>query len=317
MGSQPWVQHVAVVGTGVVGASWAVYFLSQGLNVAATDPSARGEESLYAMLDRVWPELEAAGVQPGASKARLTFSRDLASALSMAEWVQESGPERAESKRELFAEMDRLTAPNVILATSSSGLPMSEIQLACEHPDRCVTGHPFNPPHLIPAVEVVGGGLTSASTLSSAMHFYRQIGMRPVHLKKEVKGHVANRLQAALWKECVSLLAHDVIAVEDLDELVNWGVGLRWAVMGPAMLFHLGGGQGGMTHFLEHLGPSMTAWWEDLGSPEMTEDVKKKIVDGVRHEARARSIKDLETLRDRMLSAILKTKADLRRDGAI
>ncbi len=245
------------------------------------------------------------GLAPGASLDRLSFTSDLSEALQGAEWVQESGPERIDVKRKLFAEMDRLTPANVILSTSSSGLFMSEIQANCEHPQRCLTGHPFNPPHIIPAVEVVGGRLTGEEAIARAISFMRQIGKRPIRLHKEVKGHVANRLQAALWRECVSLVSTGVISVSDVDELICSSLGPRWAVMGPNLLFHLGGGEGGLNHFLEHLGTPFSTWWNDLGKPELTPEIKALLVAGVLEEVEGSSIEELEARRDRMLTAVL------------
>lgn len=299
------IQRVAVVGTGVIGASWAAYFLSQGLDVAATDPTPKGKETLFGMLERVWPDLAGVGLAPGASLDRLAFTSDLAEALQGAEWVQESGPERIDVKRNLFVEMDRLTPAHVILSTSSSGLFMSEIQADCENPQRCLTAHPFNPPHLIPAVEVVGGRLTGEEAIARAMSFINQIGKRPIRLHKEVNGHVANRLQAALWRECVSLVSTGVISVSDVDELICSGLGPRWAVMGPNLLFHLGGGEGGLDHFLEHLGKPFSTWWNDLGTPELTPEIKAMLVAGVKEEIQGSSIGELEARRDRMLTAVL------------
>ncbi len=299
------VKRVAVVGTGVIGASWAAYFLAQGLDVAATDPTPKGKETLYNILDRVWPELVTVGLAPGASRDRLIFTSNLAEAVQGADWVQESGPERLDLKRELFADLDRLTGEHVILATSSSGLRMSEIQADCKDPQRCLTGHPFNPPHLIPAVEVVGGRLTGREAIASAMSFYRRIGKRPIQLAKEVNGHVSNRLQAALWRECVFLVSTGIISVSDIDEVICWGLGPRWAVMGPNLLFHLGGGEGGLGRFMEHLGGPFSAWWNDLGKPELTPEVMSMLVAGVEEEAQGFSIEELEARRDRMLTAVL------------
>ena len=300
-----WIQSVAVVGTGVIGASWAAYFLFHGLNVAATDPTPQGKKTLYNLIERVWPDMAGIGLAPGASLDRLSFTSDLSEALQGTEWVQENGPERIDVKRKLFAEMDRLTPANVILSTSSSGLFMSEIQAHCEHPQRCVTGHPFNPPHLIPAVEVVGGRLTGEEAIARAIAFMKQIGKRPIRLHKEVKGHVANRLQAALWRECVSLVSTGVISVSDVDELICSSLGPRWAVMGPNLLFHPGGGEGGLNHFLEHLGTPFSTWWNDLGKPELTPEIKALLVAGVLEEVEGSSIEELEARRDRMLTAVL------------
>lgn len=308
------VRQVAVVGTGTIGAGWTAYFLAQGLDVVATDPSPEAEARLRSFVDRVWPDLATAGLAPGASPERLRFSRELATALDGADWVQENGPESESFKRDLFAQIDRLAAEDVILASSSSGLRMSAIQSACRHPERCVIGHPFNPPHLIPLVEVVGGKDTSDETVQRAMEFYAAIGKRPIRIRKEVNGHVANRLQAALWKECSYLVAEGVISVEDVDAAVCWGPGLRWAVMGPNLLFHLGGGAGGMRSFLNHLGGSFGAWWKELGDPELSPAMQELLIAGVKEEAGAATVANLERERDAMLLEIVALRRRLARE---
>jgi carnitine 3-dehydrogenase len=223
--------------------------------------------------------------------------------------VQESGPEREDLKIELFAEIDAALPPEVIIATSSSGLLISRVSVKCKHPERCVIGHPFNPPHLIPLVEVVGGGKTSAATITAAMDFYRDIGKRPIHIKKEVRGHVANRLQVALWREAVHLVAEGVVSVADADAAIAYGPGLRWALMGPHLTFHLAGGEGGMQHFMDHLGSPIQGWMDDLGTTRLTPPVQKEIIEGVAEEAGKRSIADLQRWRDRKLIDILKVSA--------
>jgi len=207
-----------------------------------------------------------------------------------------------------MSEIDAATAPDVVIASSSSGLLISRVTAKCAHPERCVIGHPFNPPHLIPLVEVVAGEKTSQEAVDKAMAFYRAIGKHPIHIKKEVKGHVANRLQAALWREAVSLVADGVCSVADADAAVAYGPGLRWALMGPHLTFHLAGGEGGMAHFMDHLGPALQGWIDDLGSPHVT-DYKKLLVNGVAEEAGDRTIADLQKWRDRKLIDILKVSS--------
>jgi len=222
-----------------------------------------------------------------------------------AEFVQESGPEREDLKIELFRTLDAAVPPETVIASSSSGLLMSRIQDGCRHPERCVIGHPFNPPHLIPLVEVVGGGRTAPEAVARAQAFYRQIGKEPIHVRKEVKGHIANRLQAALWREAVHLLADGVASVADIDKAIAFGPGLRWAFMGPNTTFHLAGGEGGMAHFLAHLGTPMESWWADLGAPRLTPEIRTRIVEGVAEAVGGRSIPELAADRDRRLLAIL------------
>lgn len=304
------IQRVAIVGTGLIGSSWAALFLARGLDVSATDPAPEAERNLRNHVDRVWPVLAQLGLAPGADRARLTFSTDLKIALSGADFVQENGPEREDFKVRLFAEMDALLPPDVVLASSSSGLTMSVIQRDCRHPGRCVIGHPFNPPHLIPLVEIVGGQGTAPATLDRAEEFYTRLGKRTIRLHKEIPGHVANRLQAALWREAVHLVAEGVVSVADVDTAVCAGPGLRWSVMGPNLIFHLGGGRGGMTHFMEHLAVPFARMWADLGQPELTPELQATIIQGVQTEAAGRSMEDLEKERDRVILSLLQLRRD-------
>jgi carnitine 3-dehydrogenase len=300
------VERVAVIGAGTIGASWAAYFLSRGLHVTASDPAPNAEDFARRYVAAAWPTLERlGGVAPGAHPDRMRFERDAGHAAADAQFVQESGPEREDVKIALFAELDAAAAPATLIASSSSGLLISRIQSRCRHPERCVLGHPFNPPHLIPLVEVVGGQKTSAAAVDETLAFYRQIGKHPIHIRKEVAGHVANRLQAALWREAVHLVASGVADVADVDAAITYGPGLRWPIFGPHLTFHLAGGVGGMEHFMKHLLVPMQSWWDDLGDPEMTPAVQRKIIDGVADEAAGRSIADLAAERDRCLIAVL------------
>lgn len=300
------IKHVAVIGAGTIGASWAAYFLSRGLSVTASDPAPEGERFLRGYVANAWPTLTRLGLADGASQERLRFERDPVKAIEGAGFVQESAPEREEMKIELFERVDRALPPDVILASSSSGLLISRITQRCRHPERCVIGHPFNPPHVIPLVEVVGGGRTSPEIVQGAIAFYREIGKRPIHVRKEVTGHLVNRLQAALWREAVHLVAEGVATVADVDAGIAYGPGLRWAIMGPHLTFHLAGGVGGMTHFMPHLGvPQAKEWWPALGNPELTPELQKQIIDGVADEAAGRDIPALAAERDKCLIAIL------------
>jgi carnitine 3-dehydrogenase len=304
------IRRVAVVGTGVIGASWSACFLAHGLDVVATDPAAGAEEALRRYVATAWPALEKFGLTPGASLSRLRFTTDLERALAGADLVQENGPEREAFKIELFAHMDAILPPPAILASSSSGITMSVIQSRCAHPERCVIGHPFTPPHLVPLVEVVGGRGTSAETVERSMRFYTKLGKHAIHIRKEVKGHVANRLQAALFREVVHLIDQDVVSVADVDAAVSLGPGLRWGLMGPNLLNHLGGGPGGVRHFLEQFAGPMTAWWADLGSPNIARpELQKKIVDGVAEEVAGRSFEVLSQKRDALLLDLLELRA--------
>jgi 3-hydroxyacyl-CoA dehydrogenase len=304
------IQNIAIVGTGVIGASWAALYLARGLNVIATDPAPNAETNLRRFIDSAWKDLQVIGLSPNASREHLQFTTDMKKALSNADLVQENGPERQDFKIKLFADMDAATPEDSIIASSSSGLTMSVMQSACKHPERCVIGHPFNPPHMVPLVEVVAGAKTSPETVERAIAFYTSIGKRPIHVRKEVVGHVANRLQAALYREVVYLIEQGVLDVADSDAAVCWGPGLRWGLMGPNLLFHLGGGEGGIQHFMEHLSGPVATWWKDLGTiTEFSPEVKQTIVNGVLKEANGRSIAELERERDSMLLELLATRS--------
>jgi len=300
------IKRVAVIGTGVIGASWAALFLAKGLEVVATDISPNAKKALDDFIAAAWPALERLGLAPHASLSNLRFTDNLEAAVADSDLVQENGPERIDFKQDLYRRLDGLLALEVIIASSSSGLTMSEIQSACpDHPERCVIGHPFNPPHLIPLVEVVGGAKTSEETIQRVTEFYRALGKRTIRLHKEVPGHVANRLQAALYREIVHLISEGVVSVGDADTAVSWGPGLRWGAMGPSLLNHLGGGQGGIEHFFEQFTAPMTAWWHVLGSPELTAEVRARIIKGVHEETQSRSVRDLAEYRDGVLLGLL------------
>ena len=314
MSSNKVINRVAIVGTGVIGASWAALFLAKGLEVAATDIAPDAEAKLRGFVAAAWPALETLGLAPSASTAKLTFSPDLATALKGADLVQENGPERIDFKQTLYRQLDALLPPDVIIASSSSGLTMSEIQKGCpSHPERCVIGHPFNPPHLIPLVEIVGGAQTSEETIARASAFYAGLGKRTIRLHKEVPGHVANRLQAALSREVYHLVAEGVVSVADVDTALCWGPGLRWGIMGQLLLNHLGGGQGGIEHFFQQFTGPLTAWWKVLGSPQLTPELQRRLIDGVHAEVGTRSIEELAAERDEILLGLLRLRSKQKR----
>jgi 3-hydroxyacyl-CoA dehydrogenase len=303
------IRRIAIIGTGVIGASWAALFLANGLDVVATDVAPGAEAALKRFVAAAWPALQRLGLASGASQNRLSFTAALTDAVKDADLVQENGPEKMEFKKTLYRQLDELLHPSVIIASSSSGLTMSEIQSACEmHPERCVIGHPFNPPHLIPLVEIVGGAKTSEATIRRAAEFYTSIGQRTVRVNKEMPGHVANRLQAALAREVYYLVAEGVVSAADVDTALCWGPGLRWGVMGNMMLNHLGGGPGGIEHFFQQFTGPMTAWWKTLGSPVLTPEVQKKLIDSVHAEAGSRSIDELAMERDEVLLGLIELR---------
>lgn len=304
------IQKVAVIGCGAIGASWAALFLAQGLTVTAFDINPAAQTVLENMVQSALPVLSSLGLlkTPNAKASDILFTTKLEEALGQdVDLVQENGPEKLQFKQGLFGQIAALVRADTIIATSSSGLTCSSIQqgmAASAHPERCVVGHPFNPPHLIPLVEVVGGEKTSAVTTERMMAFYEGIGKKAVHVKKEVVGHVANRLQAALMREVMHLLQEDIVGLEDIDKAVSYGPGLRWGVMGPGMLFHLGGGEGGVEHMTSHLLEPMMSWYAK-SDPVIDEDLKRKLVDETLQEVAGRGFMDLAKQRDEQLVGLL------------
>jgi 3-hydroxyacyl-CoA dehydrogenase len=308
MSNKP-IRRIAIIGTGVIGASWTSLYLAKGLEVTATDVAPNAEAALRRFVEAAWPALKRLGLAPGASQSNLKFTAALAEAVKGADLVQENGPERIDFKKKLYGQLDELLPPDVIIASSSSGLTMSEIQLgAAAHPERCVIAHPFNPPHLVPLVEIVGGAKTSETTMRRAAEFYTSIGQRTVRLNKEMPGHVANRLQAALAREVYYLVAEGVVSAADVDTALSWGPGLRWGIMGNMMLNHLGGGPGGIEHFFAQFSGPMTAWWKTLGAPVLTPEVQKKLIDSVHAEVGSRTIGDLAAERDEVLLGLIELR---------
>jgi 3-hydroxyacyl-CoA dehydrogenase len=303
------IKRVTVVATGVIGASWVAYFLAKGLTVVGTDPSPGAEARLHDAVKKYWPVMKEMGLSENASLENLSFEADLEAALQGADFVQENGPEREDFKIELFRRMDAVLPANVILASSSSGLLVTRMQSACRHPERVVLGHPFNPAHMIPLVEVIGGEKTSAETIERTMMFYAAIGKRPIHARKEIKGHIANRLQAALWREAFHLVEQGVATVSDIDTAITYGPGLRWALTGPFMNLHLSGGEDGIAHTLAHLGPPIEDWWRDLGAPMLTADLTKKVIEGMSEEIGERDMGMLQAERDALLLDLLRAKS--------
>ena len=295
------IRTVAVIGTGTVGASWAALFLAHGFDVVASDPADGASERLNAFIERVTPDLRALGAR---GQGKLTFLEDVIEAVQWADFVQESAPEREALKAELIGRLDHAAAPDVLIASSTSMIPRSRLAARARQPGRILVGHPFNPPHLVPLVEVVGAA-PDAPAVRRACTLYRAIGRETVVLRREVFGHIANRLQAAVWREALSLLEQDVADVEDIDRAVRFGPGLRWAIMGPFLTFHLAGGQGGTEYAFDPFGPGLAKVWTKLATPAMREPLRQAMIDGVQRMTEGRSILALEVERDSSLRAIL------------
>ena len=305
------VKNISVLGTGTMGASWVSYFLAQGYNVSAWDPSDGWESRLRTFIDTAWPQLESLGLASNASKTALTFYNSPETCVANADFVQENAPERLEIKQELYAKIDHAMPDHTIFSTSTSGLILSDLVTSVDTAHRFVVGHPFNPPHLIPLVEVVAGQKTDPAVTEWTMGFYKHIGKHSILIRKEVRGHLANRLQAALWREATLAVVNDLASIEDINAAMSQGPGLRLAVMGPHMIFNLTGGKGGFEKFYSHFGPAMEEWWKTMqGEPELTQELCDAIVAGLKDEAGSRTIDDLEAERDRKLLNVLKAVKD-------
>ena len=300
--------RIAVIGTGTIGASWAALFLAAGHDVAASDPADGAEARLRARVAANWGDLATLGVAKGPVESaleRLTFHADPAGAARGAQAVQENAPERIEVKRDLLARLETTLAPDALILSSTSGLKPTAMQQDMTHPGRLVVGHPFNPPHLIPLVEIVGGERTSDDAILAAIAFYERLGKQPIRLNREITGHVANRLQAALWREAVFLAREGVASVADIDRALTGAVGIRWALMGPHLTFHLGGGAGGMEGFVKNLGPAVESWWADLGDATLDDGTARVLVEGVAEETGGRDVEEMARQRNAALLRLL------------
>lgn len=304
----------AVLGAGVIGASWTALFLAAGKSVTVCDPAEGAEAQVRAYVDRAWPVLEQLGLATGTAGS-LAFTDDPAKAVDGAGFVQESVPERLEIKHALYARIEPALLPGAVVASSASGLTLSEMQGGWQDPGPLVLGHPFNPPHLIPLVEVMGNARTRAGAVETAEAFYDSVGKVTIRVNKEVPGHVANRLQAALWREAIHLVKEGVASVEDVDKAVWAGPGLRWAAMGPTMLFHLGAGQGGLAEFCNRYTDSFNRWWDDLGVLHLDSDTATDLVAGVQAEAGDRPTAELSAERDALIAAMQAATKGLRHKG--
>lgn len=292
--------RIAIIGCGTIGISWAAYFLSRGLTVSAFDPS---ESARAEFADLVAADMATLGVAP----CRPRVCRNLAETVDQAELVVENAPESAELKRKLLTEIQRLAPDAALVVSSTSSLQHSDIAVDAPTPSRIAIAHPFNPPHLVPLVELYG---TDPDVVEQLAVFYQAIGKQPVVMRKEMVGHIANRLSSALWREALYLLQEGVASVEDIDRAVTAGPGMRWAIQGPFLTYHLGGGQGGIRHYLEHLGPSQQYRWASLGVPVMDEGLKARVVQGVEQATHGKSLVDLFAHRDAQLVALQKTITD-------
>ncbi|WP_371789029.1 3-hydroxyacyl-CoA dehydrogenase NAD-binding domain-containing protein [Streptomyces albidoflavus] len=309
------VRRVACVGAGVIGGGWVAHFLARGYDVTAWDPAPDAAQKLRRLVDAAWPALTSLGLAEVASPDRLTVTETLEQAVADAEFVQESAPEKLDLKRDLLTRLDAATPPGVVIASSTSGYPMTDMQTTAADPSRLVVGHPFNPPYLIPLVEVVGGEHTDPAAVAWAARFYEAAGKSVITMNNEVPGFIANRLQEALWREALHMVANGEATVRDIDLSITEGPGLRWAVMGPMLTFALAGGEGGMAHMLDHFGPSLKSPWTRLEAPELDRELYDAVVAGCDEAADGRSIADLVAERDKGVIDVLRATGRLGGEG--
>jgi carnitine 3-dehydrogenase len=306
------IRRVAAVGVGVIGRGWTAHFLRMGLDVIACDPAPESEQRLRRAVDDTWPTLERLGLAPGATPGRLCFAPDIASAVEQAQFVQENVPESQELKTNVLCQIAAAAPASTVIASSTSGIPMTEMQPGCAHPERCIVGHPFTPPYLVPLVEVVPGKQTAAEVTAWTVDFYAAMGKQPLRLDRELPGFLADRLLEAVWCEALHLIARGEATVEEIDAAMVHGPGLRWAVLGPCLTYHLGGGDGGMEHFLDQFGSALELPWSFMDAPALTPALREQLVEGCRQAASGRSVRGLEQERDDCLIRILAALEDCR-----
>jgi len=300
------VKHVTSIGAGPIGAGWAAHFLARGYQVTAYIHHRDEENQFMSVVNTAWPCLVDLGLADGASLDRLTVTDDLNVATREAQFIQESAPERMEIKQALYETLGRITPPEVVIASSTSGLTMTDIQIKSETPERCVVGHPFNPPYLLPLVEVIGGDKTAEDALDWVMAFYHHAGKEPIRLKKEIPGFIATRLQEALWREALHMVANGEASPEDIDRALRFGPAPRMAIQGQCMAFHVACGAGGMATNLDQFGPALKLPWTRLKAPELTQELRDAMVNGCNDMAAGRHFEDMAAERDRRIVAVLK-----------
>ncbi|HCI01282.1 MAG TPA: 3-hydroxyacyl-CoA dehydrogenase [Alphaproteobacteria bacterium] len=303
----------AVLGGGVIGASWTALFLAAGKDVCVFDVDEQAWEKVTDYVDRAWPTLLELGLAQDGRRGALCFAGSLEEAVDEVDFIQENLPERLDLKLEAFGRIEPRLKDGCIVASSASGLMVREMQAGWKNPSNFVLGHPFNPPHLIPLVEVIGNEQTAPEAIDAAEAFYEEVGKVTIRVNKEVPGHVANRLQAALWREALHLVKEGVATVEDVDTAVWAGPGLRWGAMGPHMLFNLGAGEGGMEAFCDRYAASFHRWWDDLGEPRLDAETGAVLASGLADEAQGRSLEELSAERDALILAHLRAVRGLRR----
>lgn len=298
------IENTAILGAGVIGASWAALFLAAGRSVTVFDPAPDTEAAVRSYVEMAWPTLDELGLTTRATPDAIRFVSSAADAVRGAHFVQENVPERLPIKHATYNEIESHLDTGAIVSSSTSGLTLEALQQGWADPSPLILGHPFNPPHLIPLVELTANMATGASVLDRTEIFYEDIGKVTIRIKKGLPGHVANRLQAAIWREVVHMAIEGVASVEDIDKAMWAGPGLRWAAMGPTTLFHLGAGEGGLRAFCDHFKETFNGWWDDLGDPRLDDDIIKLLVDGIADASDGKSPEQLSAQRDKMLTAM-------------
>lgn len=299
------INKIAVIGTGVIGNGWIARFLAQGYDVIAFDPAEGAQQRTQKALDQAWPSLMKIGLADGADQNRLTFMPTIEEAVCDADLIQENVPEREDLKKSVLASIDAYTKADAIIGSSTSGIMPSTLQEGLRHPERLIVAHPFNPVYILPLVELVAGSKTDAIFMDRAKSFYASIGMKPLIIQKEIEGHLADRLMEALWREALHLVNDGVATTEEVDAAIIYGAGLRWAQMGPFLTFHLAGGEKGMRHMLEQFGPALKLPWTKLEAPELTDELKEKVITGCETHAGEATIAELENKRNAFLVELL------------
>jgi carnitine 3-dehydrogenase len=312
------VKTFAALGVGVIGSGWVSRALAHGLDVIAWDPAPGAEEQLRKNVANAWPALERVGLAPSASKERLRFVETVEECVAEADFIQESAPEREDLKLSLHESVSKAAKPEAIIASSTSGLLPTDFYARAKDPSRCIVGHPFNPVYLLPLVEVLGGEQTSENTLKAASAFYESIGMRPLRVRKEVPGFIADRLLEALWREALHLVNEGVATTGEIDDAIRFGAGIRWSFMGTFLTYTLAGGEAGMRHFMQQFGPALELPWTKLVAPKLTDELIDRVVEGTTEQQGSHSIKQLERYRDDCITSVMTAIAEAKsRHGII
>lgn len=300
------IKNITVVGTGVIGNGWITRFLANGYTVTAYDMDPEAEGRMRQAVDRAWPKMEQVGLAEGASQDNLYFETDMQKALAEADFVQENVPEREDIKQKVIADIDQYAKKEAVIASSTSGILPSTLQADCTlHPERVIVAHPFNPVYLMPLVELVGGEKTEDIYIEKARQFYEKVNMKPLVVRQEIEGHLADRLMEAVWRESLHIVNDGVATTEEIDASMIYGPGLRWALMGPFMTLHMGGGDQGMRHLLHQFGPALKLPWTKLEAPELTDELKEKVITGCETHAGDQTVEALEQKRNEFLVKLL------------